>query len=417
MEINTKGQQDQSQEQFGTVIVEFGKLGNPKNSRVKTIYAPVDMAPDAALCIWAAYRFGAALGAEIIEVPAGTDLTRFKNDQTVLCFDVGLGAFDEHALHGKFSSSFGAYYEHIYPKLSDLEWEALTPMLELSAPPHEHDPFSIRHCLAGYKYRYYDQRTRSRDWTTILQKTFELYDQVFDRALSQLKKVGDLLKSGKRFDAARIGWYFLKDRPGLRDIALDYGDEHAAEVVMWTQQVQGGKPGDFWVGIISSGLKLDLVWEALRRKEAEVSPDDWNADERREFVGEWFLHHTQQQLYRGSNSKPLPIHRCTALTIDELIDVVQKALVATSERGLNHLDSACGEQVPAALEEVAEEATFEQTEAVHDETADDGENPRKLKAKELRALNRARTSKQNGRRCASEEHSFTGFGSGSENKG
>src|SRR5258706_7348971 len=87
-------------------IVSRGHLESAERSTIKTIIVHADGDTDSMLCAWAAYRFGGAEGAEIVEVDASTPLPEMVANPKVRVFDVGEGQFDQHNKHRQDITSF-----------------------------------------------------------------------------------------------------------------------------------------------------------------------------------------------------------------------------------------------------------------------------------------------------------------------
>lgn len=282
---------------------------------------------DTLLCIWMAKKFiPKTKNATVMFINASTSLPGSEKDLSILHFDTGRGDYDQHGK--KFRKTCSAVL--LAEKLELLNDPGLKPLLELATKVDNIEPLSptnIHYIIEGYPRMF--KKDGSIDWQTVMDRTFELFDIIYNQETARVKARGSLerfsewttLPNGLKISS--ILWH-----PECREAAF----EAEAAVVIWT--VSRNK-NHFYTGIQVNRryrrLLLDNVVASLRDQEGKVRQIDIHGQDLR-YIGRekpitnWYLHDSKRLILNGSRTWQPTEEEYTKLTPRQIVGLVHRAL-------------------------------------------------------------------------------------------
>ena len=263
--------------------------------------------------------------AKIILTNAGRKSSEESNPSRV-SMDIGGGPYDHHVKgFGRKTSA-----DLVAERLGLLNDPGLQPLLAMVRKVDNAEKLfedSIHFVIEGLPRKYH--KNGDVDWTQVRDKTFELFDSVYDQTVLKAQSARDLkeyaiwVSLSNRIKICKILWH-----PELRDAAFDAG----ASVVFWTKA--RGK-NTFWANLSTnrelSNFRLNRVSEELKKAEAKkrgISTDGLNLL----FPGQtppipgWYLGNNGRFLMCGSRTNPISNEECTKLTPSEIEGIIEKTL-------------------------------------------------------------------------------------------
>lgn len=267
-EMAMKLRQEEEIEQGGLIDRILETLLQPSTPEIKTLVGHQWPDDDVWLSLWLAQRFlPEAKDAEIAFVNAGESLPGSESDHSVVHFDTGGGAYDQHGKGFKKTASA----EILARALGVRKDPGLQELLEMVIKVDNVEPIpatSIHFTIEGYPHLSNLRLPNGQpDWKTIQERVFELFNTVYGQETQKAKSRANLERFAERTvlsNGLTLG--ILLWHPELREAAFERG----AAVVVWTE--------GYWVNK-QTGVTLSLVeYNQEKRRatqEGSFNPDDW----------------------------------------------------------------------------------------------------------------------------------------------